>query len=199
MLYIADFSGHGVSAALNTVRLHSFVHGKLQGTDDPARLLRKLNKRLHAVLPAGQFATMFCAKIDFHTQTLEYASAGGTPKLFRKSSDDAFEVISQPSLPLGIVSDVAYESQTVAFCPGGGLVLYSDGLIETPKPPGSLCTTDSVREHLNKTNQAITSLELCQSLLGEYSRPEIKANDDITIVIAKHTGGAMEPVKTYEI
>ncbi len=134
--------------------------------DDPARLLRKLNKRLHAVLPAGQFATMFCAKIDFHMRTLEYASAGGTPQLYRKSSEDAFEVISQPSLPLGIVSDVPYESQTVAFCPGGGLVLYSDGLIETPKPPRSLCTTESVREHLNKTNQATTSLDLCEILLG---------------------------------
>ena len=199
MLYIADFSGHGVSAALNTVRLHSFVHGKVQDTDDPARLLRKLNRTLHAVLPAGQFATMFCAKIDFNMQTLEYSSAGAPPQLYRKSSEDAFEVISQPSLPLGIVSDVVYESQMVAFCPGGGLVLYSDGLIETPHPPRSLCTTESVREHLNKTNQATTSLELCQSLLGEYSRPAIKANDDITIVIVKHTGGAVAPLNTYEI
>ena len=58
---------------------------------------------------------------------------------------------------------------------------------------------NSVREHLNKTNQATTSLELCQSLLGEYSKPAIKANDDITIVIATHTGGAMEPLTHYEI
>jgi sigma-B regulation protein RsbU (phosphoserine phosphatase) len=192
MIYVADFTGHGVSAALNTVRLHSFVHMKLRSADNPAWLLRRLNNRLRAVLPVGQFATMFCATIDFHMQTIEYASAGAPPQLYRRSSKDPFEVISQPSLPLGILSDVAYESQTVAFYPGGSLVLYTDWLIETPQPPRSLFTIESLRELLNKTNQA-TSGQLCQSLLGRFSKPTIRADDDITLVIAKFTGGVMEP------
>ena len=186
LIYVADFTGHGVSAALNTTRFHSFVHMELKSTDKPALLLHSLNTRLHAVLPDGQFATMFCAMIDFHKQTIEYASAGAPPQLYRKSSEDLFEVISQPSLPLGILPGVAYESQTIAFFPGGGLVLYTDGLVETPKPPRSLYTTESLRELLNKTSQA-TSLQLCQGLLGELSKPAIKADDDITLVIAKYT------------
>jgi phosphoserine phosphatase RsbU/P len=198
MIYVADFTGHGVSAALNTARFHSFVHMELQSTDKPAWLLRRLNNRLHAVLPPGQFATMFCAMIDFHMQTIEYASAGAPPQLYRKSSVDPFEVISQPSLPLGVLPGVAYESQTLAFCPGGSLVLYTDGLIETPRPPRSLFTTESLRELVNKTNQA-TSLQLCQGLLGEFSKPAIEADDDITLVIAKFTGGAMETLNDYGI
>ena len=198
MIYVADFTGHGVSAALNTARLHSFVHMELKSTDKPALLLRSLNTRLQAVLPVGQFATMVCAAIDFHMQTIEYASAGAPPQLYRKSSEDLFEVISQPNLPLGIVRDVAYESQTVAFCPGGGLVLYSDGFVETPKLPRSLFTTNSLRELLNTTNQA-TSLRLCQGLLGKFSKPAIEADDDITLVIAKFTGGVMETLNDYEI
>jgi len=198
MIYIADFTGHGVSAALNTARFHSFVHLELQSTDKPAWLLSRLNIRLHAVLPAGQFATMFCATIDFHMQTIEYASAGAPPQLYRRSSETPFEVISQPSLPLGIVQEAAYESQTVAFHPGGGLVLYTDGLVETPKPPRSLLTTDSLKELLNKTNQA-TSLQLRQGLLGALSKLAIKADDDITLVIVKYTGGVMEPPDNFEI
>ena len=170
---------------------------KLRSTDNPAWLLRRLNNRLHAVLPVDQFATMFCAIIDFHMQTIEYASAGAPPQLYRESSEAPYEVISQPSLPLGIFPDVAYESQTVAFCPGGSLVLYTDGLIETPKPPRSLFTTDSLRELVNKTNQA-TSLQLCQGLLGKFSKPAIEADDDITLVIAKFTGGVMETLKTMK-
>ena len=188
MIYIADFTGHGVSAALNTARFHSFVHTELQGTDEPALLLQRLNNRLHAVLPTGQFATAFCAAIHFDMQTIECVSAGAPPQLYRRSSEDQFEVISQPSLPLGIISDVAYESRTVAFYPGGSLVLYTDGLIETPKPPRSLFTTESLRERLNKTSQA-TSLQLCQSILDEFSKSAIRADDDITLVIAKYTGG----------
>ena len=187
MIYIADFTGHGVSAALNTARFHSFVHTELQGTDEPALLLRRLNNRLHAVLPTGQFATAFCAAIHFDMQTIEYASAGAPPQIYRRSSEDRFEVISQPSLPLGIVPDVAYESRTVAFRPGGELVLYTDGLIETPKPPRSLYTTESLREFLNKTKPG-TSLQLCDQLLDQLSKPGIKADDDITLVIAKHSG-----------
>ena len=198
MIYAADFTGHGVSAALNTARLHSFVHMELRSADNPAWLLRRLNNRLQAVLPVGQFATMFCATIDFHMQTIEYASAGAPPQIYRRSSKDPFEVISQPNLPLGILPDVAYETQTVAFYAGGSLVLYTDGLIETPKPPRSLFTTESLRDFLNKTSQA-TSLQLCQGLLAELSKPAIRADDDITLVVAKYTGGVMEPVNDREI
>ena len=150
-------------------------------------LLSKLNNRLHAVLPTGQFATMFCAMIDFRTQTMEYASAGAPPQIYCKSSEDPYEIISQPSLPLGIIGEAAYESQMVAFRPGGSLVLYSDALVETPKPPRSLFSPESLRELLNKTGQA-TSMQLSHLLLGAFSKPGIKADDDITLIIAKHSG-----------
>ena len=198
MIYIADFTGHGVSAALNTARFHAFVNGKLGRAENPAGLLRRLNNRLHAVLPAGQFATMFCATIDFGEQVIEYASAGAPPQLYRKSLEDPFKVISQPGLPLGILADVDYESQTVAFCPGGSFVLYTDGLIETPKPPRNLFTTDSLRALLSKTSQA-TSLQMCEGLLSEFSKSAIKADDDITLVIAKYNGGVIEPFDDPEL
>jgi sigma-B regulation protein RsbU (phosphoserine phosphatase) len=166
------------------------VHTKLQSADDPAWLLRRLNNKLHDVLPVGQFATMFCATIDFGMQTIEYASAGAPSQIYRRSSEAPFEVISQRGLPLGIVRDVDYESQTLAFCPGAGLVLYTDGLVETPSPPRSLFTTESLRDLLNKTNQA-TSLQLCEGILGKFSKPAIKPDDDITLVIAKYTGGEL--------
>ena len=76
LLYVADFTGHGLAAALNTARFHSFVHIASQRTDKPASMLRRLNECLHEVLPVEQFATMFCATLDFRAQTMEYASAG---------------------------------------------------------------------------------------------------------------------------
>ncbi len=191
MIYVADFTGHGVSAALNTARFHSFVHVELQSTDKPGWLLSRLNSRLHAVLPLGQFATMFCAMIDFEMQTMDYASAGAPHPLYRKSSEAPFEVIPQSNLPLGILPDVAYASQTVEFCAGGALVLYTDGLVETPRPPRNLYTTESLIELLNTTDQA-TSLQLCHLILSQFSKPAIKADDDITLVIAKHTSGGVE-------
>ncbi len=85
LMYVADFTGHGLSAALNTARFHSFLHLASRCTDEPAMLLHWLNELLQEVLPVGQFATMFCATLDFSAQTMSYASAGAPPQLYRRS------------------------------------------------------------------------------------------------------------------
>ncbi len=172
MIYVADFTGHGVAAALNTARFHSFVHMMWQRTDKPGVLLWKLNKRLHEVLPSNQFATMFCATLDFQAQSIEYASAGAPPQLYRKSSDSPFEILSQPSLPLGILRDTVYESRTVPFLHGGALALYTDGLIETPRPPHSIFTGDSLKDFLNTLPHWKTSSDICQTVVDRlFSKP----------------------------
>ena len=200
MIYLADFTGHGVAAALNTARLHSFVHMMWQRTGRPGPLLRKLNQRLNEVLPTGQFATMFCATIDFAMQKIEYASAGAPQQIYRASSQHPFEVISQSSLPLGILHDVAYESKARPFFEGGALILYSDGLVETPKPPKSILTPELLRDLLNKNEQNKDAHQICQSVVGHlFSKQTIKATDDITLLIAKHRGGVAESVIDYEV
>jgi sigma-B regulation protein RsbU (phosphoserine phosphatase) len=197
MLYIADFTGHGVGAALNAARFHSFVHILCHNTDDPALLLTKLNRRLSEVLPEGQFATMFCATIDYKMQCIEYASAGAPPMLYRKSSHDPFVMLCQPSLPLGIIPDATYEQRTAPFLKGGVLALYTDGLTETPRPPHSIFTAESLKEHL-EAGKCNTSLAAVESIVNRlFQRPGTKANDDITLVVATHTSGVFEPGVDY--
>ena len=200
MIYVADFTGHGVGAALNAARFHSFAHMIWQRTGRAEEFLRKLNQRLCEVLPTGQFATMFCATIDFATHSIEYASAGAPPQLYRASRERPFEIISQSSLPLGILPSATYESNAAPFLPGGELILYSDGLIETPKPPRSILTTDRLRELLDQLNGGENALQLCQSILGRlFAEPSVKAVDDITLVVARHTGAVTEAIIDYEV
>ncbi len=199
MMYVADLAGHGVTAALSAAHLHSFVQADRQKTDKPSSLLQRLNKMLHEVLPIDQFATMFCATIDFKTQTMEYASAGAPPQLYREASGGQFDILCQQSLPLGIAANEAYASETVPFKTGGALVLYSDGLIETPKPPRSRLTTESLRGFLNKT-KPVSSSELCRSVVDElFPSPAMHADDDITLAIAQHSGLAMGNAADYPI
>jgi serine phosphatase RsbU (regulator of sigma subunit) len=187
MLYITDFTGHGVAAALNAARFHSFVHMLSHRTDDPALLLTILNGKLSEVLPEGQFATMFCAIIDFKAGRLEYASAGAPPMLYRKSSHAPFETLCQPSFPLGIIADAIYEKRAAPFREGGVLALYTDGLTETPRPPHSIFTAESLKEHLD-ANPCDTSLATVEGIVGRlFQQPGLKMNDDITLVVATHT------------
>ncbi len=200
MIYVADFTGHGVAAALNTARFHSFVHMMWQRTGRPQSLLRKLNQRLHEVLPAGQFATMFCAMIDFKTREIEYASAGAPQQLYRASPQHPFEIISQASLPLGILPDAGYENVTAPFFEGGALVLFTDGLTETPRPPGSILTTDRLRDLLSTAGEDKGARQLCQAIVSRlFSDPATRAEDDITLVVVKHTSLMTELVADFEI
>ncbi len=199
MLYIADFTGHGLAAALNTARFHSFVHIASQRTDKPASVLRRLNQRLNEVLPVGQFATMFCAALDFGARTLEYASAGAPPQLYRRSSRGRFEVLSKPGLPLGIVPNATFESETVPFEPGGALVLYTDGLIETPRHPEPIFTPAGLKELLNAfpEDSAAEMIERIEADLFDGS--EVELEDDLTLVVARHTGEEMDLLLDYDI
>ncbi|MFZ1110496.1 MAG: GAF domain-containing SpoIIE family protein phosphatase [Rhodomicrobium sp.] len=197
MLYIADFTGHGVGAALNAARFHSFVHVLCSTTDDPALMLTRLNRRLSEVLPEGQFATMFCATIDFKMGCIEYASAGAPPMLYRKSSHDPFEMLCQPSFPLGIIPDATYEQRTAPFLGGGVLALYTDGLTEMPRPPHSIFTAESLRDHL-EASECDTSAAAIEGIVNRlFSTSGLKASDDITLVVARHTSRAFEPAVDY--
>jgi serine phosphatase RsbU (regulator of sigma subunit) len=119
---------------------------------------------------------------------MEYASAGSPPPLHRESQDGPFQILNQPSLPLGITRNAAYASETVPFKAGGALVLYSDGLIETPRPPRSRLTTESLSGFLDRT-EPVSSSELCRSVAEElFPGSAIDSDDDITLAIAQHTG-----------
>ena len=199
LLYVADFTGHGLAAALNTARFHSFVHIASQRTDKPASMLRRLNERLHEVLPVGQFATMFCATLDFTAHTMEYASAGAPPQLYRRSSAEPFELLKKPGLPLGIMRNTAFESETVPFEPGGTLVLYTDGLTETPRPPHPIFTCGSLRRFLNASPGG-SAFEISNRIRSAlFFEPSIEIDDDLTLIVAKHTGERIDPSPDYEI
>lgn len=199
LLYVADFTGHGLAAALNTARFHSFAHVASQRTDKPASMLQRLNKRLHEVLPVGQFATMFCATLDFAAQTMEYASAGAPPQLYRRSSSEPFKLLEKPGLPLGIMRNAVFESETVPFEPGGTLVLYTDGLTETPRPPHPTFTSDSLKRFLNASPGG-GALDISNRITNAlFFNPSIEVDDDLTLIVAKHTGERTDPSLNYEI
>ncbi len=132
-LYLVDFSGHGVGAALNTFRLHAILQQTdFGGTDNPADALAAINRRLCTLLPRGQFATMLIGMIDPEAGCLRYASAGSTKPMVWAPGDAAPTPGDSAGLPLGLVGQATYETRELPLPPGGRLFLYSDAAIEIP-------------------------------------------------------------------
>ncbi|HYD97962.1 MAG TPA: SpoIIE family protein phosphatase [Alphaproteobacteria bacterium] len=136
VLYLADFSGHGVAAALNTFRLHAILRGMDFADFEPARFLADLNRRLCPLLPDGQFATMLIGVVDAAAGVFRYASAASTAPLLLAEGGLRFGDGS--GLPLGIVPEVAYDDRSLPLAPGSRLLLYSDAAIEVETGRGVL-------------------------------------------------------------
>lgn len=187
LIFSADFAGHGLGSALNTVRLHSFIHSTPHKSPVSSMMLSELNQFLCEVLPTGQFATMFCAVIDFHRGLIDYSSAAAPPQLLRGAGGRPFEVIQAPGFPLGVTRDATYESRVAPFGPGAMLVLFSDALIETPVPPASAFTPETLCAFANSLAPETRPGELCGRLLQElFARSPEKPSDDLTLIAAQH-------------
>jgi serine phosphatase RsbU (regulator of sigma subunit) len=139
--YLADVSGHGVSSALVTVLLRTFVQRQVasftRASDQlilsPARLLTRLNEEM-AREDLEKHLTIFYGIIDLEENLLLYANAGHFPWPILHSSDETI-VLEQPGVPVGMVPGSRYEEHRISLPNPMLLSVFSDGVLEVlPQP-----------------------------------------------------------------
>jgi sigma-B regulation protein RsbU (phosphoserine phosphatase) len=135
-IWLVDFSGHGVGAALNTFRLHAITRqldfDELGPVDFPAQFLATINRRLCALLPQGQYATMLVGVLDLEAGQFTYASAASTRPMAWNRTEATPVLGDNRGLPLGLLASASYETRTLPFPTDGRLLFYSDAAIEIP-------------------------------------------------------------------
>jgi len=135
-LWVADFSGHGLVAALNVFRLHALIAQCTPVADLPAAFLAELSRRLSDLLPVGQYATMIYGVVDQSRGCFRYAAAAMPPPLLRHA-DGKVEKGDGTGLPLGLSPRAAYAERQMPLSSGGLLLLSSDGLSDNPDNDGT--------------------------------------------------------------
>ncbi|TKA09297.1 SpoIIE family protein phosphatase [Actinacidiphila oryziradicis] len=131
-LAIGDVMGHDVDAATVMGRLRPALHGFALDTPDPARVLARLDTYLRS-LDVEPFATCLYARYDAATHRLQYASSGHLPPLLVAGARTCFLKLS-PGPPLGVGLGAAVNHET-DLPPGAGLLLFTDGLVESRTLP----------------------------------------------------------------
>lgn len=187
-IYIVDFSGHGVTAALNTFRLHTIMQERLATAKNPGEYLTVLNKVLIKLLSVGQFATMFYGVIDTEANTIRYATAAcPMPLVFRKDGNEPVEFVSGKGFPLGVTEDAIYETKEITFGPNDLILLYSDALIETANESNHFFTEELVSQFIldnigDSSNAAIDRMfeNLIANFMKDYG---VRLNDDLTVCL----------------
>lgn len=179
-LWMVDFAGHGVSAALNTFRFHAMLRSERVGRLPLHDALLAMNGTLGATLPRGQFATVLGLRISLADRSLEVVSAAAPPLILRVGREGRFQAIEVPGFPLGLVPNATFTVSRYPFPPGSALVAYSDALIETPVEPNSIFSPARLAEMFEHSGKHADAASLQRKALGGIEPYLLE--DDLTFV-----------------
>ena len=129
-LVMGDVEGHGLRSAVVMGRLRSALRAYALEHDDPADVLRRLDRKL-CHFEGGITATVIYAVTEPPFDTLFICTAGHPPPLMAGSGQpEAHETQVQAGLILGVDPARERPSSTLALEQGDALVFYTDGLVE---------------------------------------------------------------------
>ena len=128
--YVADVSGHGVSAGVLMGMVKTAVRYGLMFGQGLPQLLEGINRVLPSVKEPNMYATFAGMRFD-GTSEMEYIVAGHLPLLHCRQTQRDVVRLSMEQFPVGLFPESNYLSGRVACGPGDVFAIVTDGLVET--------------------------------------------------------------------
>jgi len=128
---VVDVSGKGEGAGTRALLL-SGAFGGLLGALPPADFLPAANDYLLRQRWEEGFATAVHLSLDLDTGIYEVRSAGHPPAAHRIAGSGRWAVRSGDGPALGLLDGVEFPAVRGQLRPGDAIMLYTDGLVETP-------------------------------------------------------------------
>jgi hypothetical protein len=178
-LIVGDVTGHDIHAASVMGQLRTATRTLASLDLTPAELLGRLDRVTADLTDQETFATCVYAVHDAATGDWEMASAGHPPPVLATPGHQTGFLELPPGLPLGIGAG-HYQATRIKPPPGSTLVLYTDGLVETP---GTDISTGmaSLADSLTMLSE-LTVEDACDSLLSSLAP---KPTDDIAMLMVR--------------
>jgi PAS domain S-box-containing protein len=127
---VGDVVGRGLAAATAMGQLRSAVRALAGAEHSPAAVLERLDTFVEHV-EAAQYATVAIAVLEPAGRRVTLACAGHPPPVLLSPERKPELLTGGRSLPVGLVDRrVPRAEAAVELPPGGGLLLYTDGLVE---------------------------------------------------------------------
>ncbi len=180
VFFVADVSGHSISAALYTAIVKMVFRNALQNSQVPGEILSIMNKDLAGYIPVESFVTAFCGSYDSQLRTLEYANAGH-PLPFWICGNEMGQLKGYDPF-LGPIPDTSYSTFTFKVGEGTSLFVYTDGVLDAVGDNAAVqAGSKMLFSILNAEGQS--SLEKFMRVQEDITGGEMAATDDCTLML----------------
>ncbi len=200
--YNIDVSGHGVTSALMTARLASYLSGRFLEQNiavmkrfdrffalrQPQEVAHILNERLLSDNGVEEYFTLAYGIADLTTGKVRMVQAGHPyPAVQRR--DGSVDFVGDGGPPVGLLPGVEYQSFEIQLYEGDRILLYSDGFTESECETGGMLEEEGLKQML-VAGASSTGPEVLDELfwLLNMRRKDEPLKDDVSAVLLEYGG-----------
>lgn len=202
--YSLDVSGHGITAALLTARLASYLSPSnfaqnvameqrqwhFYGLRKPADVAAALNARMTADRGIDEYFTMVYGVVDLFSGSVRMVQCGHPHPLVLRA-DGSAEFIGDGGMPIGMFPDIEWQPFETTLSPGDRLIFYSDGLTECRLQDGDMLQPDGLVRIARKAASGGAAAEFLDDLFWNLSAemgPGATLEDDVSAIVLEFGG-----------
>ncbi len=202
--YSIDVSGHGITSAMMTARLGSYLSStyfeqnvamerrfnRFYALRQPDEVAASLNSRLIADTGIEEYFTMVYAIVDLRSGLLKMVQAGHPhPLVLRR--DGRAEFLGDGGVPIGLLPDIPYAHFETQLSPGDRLLLYSDGFTECRLSNGEMLEPEGLLQLVRDCDPQQGGQEFLDDLfwrLTQVMSDEFGMEDDVSATFFEYNG-----------
>lgn len=181
---LADAVGHGLAAAFNVLPVLDGFYSMTEKGIDIGKVATEINRKLHRLLPVGNFVAFALAEIDEHGIRVWN---GGLPDLLQVAVDGSLcHRFPSRHCAGGILPPDAFSDalETQPFARSDELLMFSDGLSEAHDPLGQMFSMDRIVVGLAAIAPGERAAQLRERVLAHIVGGE--PHDDISVLALPH-------------
>ena len=195
MFLVADVSGKGIGAAVDTALIKYTIRTLFLHQTDPGRILSEF-AQLYAKSAENPetFVVLFLAVLNLDDGAVRYASAGHEPAWVIFGQDVMQLAPTGPII--GIEADSTYETRELHLQHNDALVVTTDGLTESRDSRGRLLGASAVAVWLSELSGA--AQPMADTIVRRLRRRSSRISDDLAILVIRYAPQVRPGVRALE-
>lgn len=183
---IADFTGHGLSAAIGALPVSDVFHSMIQRCFSFTDMLAEANSKLVELLPTHMFMASGLISVDRSNNVLRVVNAG-LPNMYLYRKGQIVHTFKSKNIPLGIskLTSSQFEIEMQALEYGDRLIAATDGIMEANNQAGEMYGLGRMLSVFENNQQGETLFNNILSSCSDFCEGA-EQTDDITLLEICH-------------